>query len=117
MWAARCGAYIAGPGLAHLDTSNNRTPRLEAQRCLAEGEDGDWLVVRAGAPVRVDGDAVDPGAAALPLGDGAYPLRFVLTPLDEFASHRVWVQGALVGAGGVGGINVSRVESVAETCE
>jgi len=85
--------------------------------CLAEGEDGDWVVARAGAPARIAGDGIEPGAADLPLGAGAYPLRFVLAPLDELAGHRVWVRGALVGDGGADGINVSLVESVAEACD
>ena len=85
--------------------------------CLAEGEGGDWVVERAVAPARVDDAAIDPGAAVLPLGDGAFGLRFVLTPLDDLVGQRVWVRGTLVGEGGVDGISVSQVESVAERCE
>lgn len=84
--------------------------------CLTEGLDGDWVVDRATAPLR-GSDGLDPGVVAVPLGDDAFTLRFVLTPLDELAGHRVWVLGTLVGDGGADGISVSQVESLGDRCE
>jgi hypothetical protein len=39
-----------------------------------------------------------------------------LTPLDKLVGHRVSVTGLLLGDGGVDGLNVNAVKSVAATC-
>jgi hypothetical protein len=44
------------------------------------------------------------------------PLKFVLTKLDSLVGSRVVVNGLLIGAGGVDGINVTTVKRVAEKC-
>jgi cytochrome c553 len=85
--------------------------------CLAEGDNGDWVVTSAVAPVRFESDEIDSSAVDLDLGGASFDLRFVFTPLDEFVGHRVWVGGFLVGEAGVDGINVSRVESLSERCQ
>jgi hypothetical protein len=83
--------------------------------CLAPGEEGGWKIVQSSPPVRAEGD--DPEAhASAPLGDREYALRFVLTSLDRFVGHRVLARGLLIGEGGVDGINLSGVSSIAETC-
>lgn len=84
--------------------------------CLTprEGAGADWVVnkgtraVRSTAPRDADKTA--------PLGDRDYTLKFVLTNLTRFVGHRVAVSGLLIGEGGVGGINVSTVDSLADTC-
>jgi hypothetical protein len=43
-------------------------------------------------------------------------LKFVLTRLDAHVGKRVAVAGMTIGAGGAGGINVSTVNRVAESC-
>ena len=85
--------------------------------CLAEGEDGDWVINSAVAPVRFDGNQIDSAAVDLTLGGGSFELLFVLARLDDLVGHRVWVQGLLVGDGGVDGVSVSRVESLSEVCQ
>jgi mono/diheme cytochrome c family protein len=84
--------------------------------CLApRGADGSWRLVKATRPERA---ASGPAAAeiAVPLGDREYQLKFVLTPLDKLVGHRVSVTGLLLGDGGVDGLNVNAVKSVAATC-
>jgi cytochrome c5 len=83
--------------------------------CLAKDGSG-WVVNNGTAPERVEGSAVSPGDATRALGDRSYPLLFVLTRLDKQIGHRVAVRGALVGEGGRGGINVTDVASIAQTC-
>jgi quinoprotein glucose dehydrogenase len=83
--------------------------------CLTRGADRAWRLQRGSAPARVlDARDVDPGA---PLGEREYVLRFVLTPLDKFAGHRMSVQAALMGEGGADGLNVTSIRSVSEACE
>ena len=43
-------------------------------------------------------------------------LKFVVTRLDSMAGSRVAVNGLLIGAGGVDGINVTAVNRVAGKC-
>jgi mono/diheme cytochrome c family protein len=85
--------------------------------CLAKGGDSGWLVNMATAPVRMgEGGKIPDSAASRPLGDRSTPLLYVLTSLDQFVGHRVWVKGILVGDGGSMGINVTDVGSLADTC-
>lgn len=83
--------------------------------CLAR-TGGDWVVVHATAPERIDTLGPGPDDAVRPLGDRRMTLRFVVTPLDKLADHRVTVSGILIGAGGVDGLNVTSVSSVATAC-
>jgi mono/diheme cytochrome c family protein len=84
--------------------------------CLApRAADGSWRLIRATPPRRVSSSASTPDRNA-PLGDREYALKFVLTPLTKFVGHRMSVTGLLLGTGGTEGLNVSSVESVADTC-
>jgi mono/diheme cytochrome c family protein len=84
--------------------------------CLApRGSDGSWRLVRATRPERAS--ATGPASEGeVALGDREYHLKFVLTPLTNFVGHRMSVTGLLLGDGGVDGLNVSSVKSVAATC-
>ena len=85
--------------------------------CLApRGADGTWRVVNASAPQRVTSTTAPPDHNA-PLGEREFALKFVLTPLATFVGHRMSVTGLLLGAGGVDGLNVSTIQSVAGTCD
>jgi hypothetical protein len=84
--------------------------------CLApRGADGSWRAVKASRPARIPsgGGAVDRAAM---LGDREYVLKFVLTNLTNLVGHRISVTGLLLGAGGVDGLNVSTIESLAPNC-
>jgi mono/diheme cytochrome c family protein len=83
--------------------------------CLApRPANGDWRIDRATAPVRADAGAPPDRSAT---GTRAYELKFVLTSLTKFVGHRVMVTGLLLGDGGIDGINVSNIASVADRCE
>ena len=84
--------------------------------CLAEGVSG-FVVNSATAPERLTSAGVGPEDATVALGDGSFPLLFVLTPIDGFVGHRVSVSGLSEGEGAADGINVTLVESVADTCQ
>ena len=84
--------------------------------CLAEGDNG-WIVSSATAPERVTRAGMGPDDANVALGDESFPLHFVLVPIDEFAGHRVSVSGLSEGEAAADGINVTLVESVADTCQ
>ena len=75
---------------------------------------GNWRISAATPPVRASADA-KPNPSAT--GDRAYELKFVLTPLTKLVGQRVIVNGLLLGDGGVNGINVSDVASVADSCQ
>jgi mono/diheme cytochrome c family protein len=84
--------------------------------CLApRGADGSWVLTRGTRPVRASEAKPDSERDAT-LGDRTYQLKFVLTSLAKQVGHRVSVTGALMGDGGVDGLNVSTVMSVADTC-
>jgi mono/diheme cytochrome c family protein len=85
--------------------------------CMTRGDGGDWVVARATAPVRTDKGGAVPTDATRPLGTRSFTLRFSLTKLDRFADQRVVATGLLIGVGGAGGINVSDVTRIAQTCE
>jgi S-disulfanyl-L-cysteine oxidoreductase SoxD len=84
--------------------------------CLGpKGADGNWRVTKASRPER----ATPPPATAardVPAGDREYALKFVLRNLTTMVGHKVAVTGLLLGDGGVDGLNVNTVESVADTC-
>jgi hypothetical protein len=82
--------------------------------CLARNGT-EWVLTSATAPARAEG--AQPGDdATRPLGDRTLALKFVLTRLDANLGKRMAVNGMLMGAGGVDGINVTTVSKVAETC-
>ena len=84
--------------------------------CLApRAADGSWRVVKATRPERPSSAAAAPAANG-PLGDREYALKFVLRPLTSMVGHRVVVTGLLLGEGGVDGLNVNTVTSLAPTC-
>jgi len=96
--------------------------------CLAPQEaDKGWRIISASRPERVK--TIDPpspvagsGATSAgnstpgPVGDRQYVLKFVLQPLAPLVGQKVAVVGILLGDGGVDGLNVSTVTSVAPTC-
>jgi len=83
--------------------------------CL--GRNGaDWVVTSATTPERAERAASVEEDAARPLGSRTVPLKFVLTRLDALLGSRVAVNGILIGAGGVDGINVTAVNRVAPKC-
>jgi S-disulfanyl-L-cysteine oxidoreductase SoxD len=75
---------------------------------------GAWRINAATAPVRGAANALPDRAAK---GDRAYELKFVLSPLTKLVGHRIAVTGLLLGDGGVNGINVSDIASVADSCQ
>ncbi len=88
--------------------------------CLARSG-ADWVVTSATTPARAERSATAGEDAAMqdktrPLGNRTIPLKFVLTRLDGLAGSRVAVNGLLVGAGGVDGINVMTVTRIADKC-
>lgn len=83
--------------------------------CLTRRGD-DWEVTNATNPERAERVAAPAEDATRPLGNRTMPLKFVVTRLDRMAGSRVEVNGLLIGAGGVDGINVTTVSRVAEKC-
>jgi mono/diheme cytochrome c family protein len=82
--------------------------------CLEKGTGRNWKLVKGSRPARVvEGQNVDRSA---PLGDREYALMFVLTSLDKFVGHRMFVRASLMGEGGAQGLNVTTIESVSSTC-
>lgn len=83
--------------------------------CLApRAADGTWHVTRATVPERANAATMAPAEASL--GNREFVLKFVLTPLTSMVGQRVVVTGLLLGEGGVDGVNVSTVKSVAPAC-
>jgi S-disulfanyl-L-cysteine oxidoreductase SoxD len=76
----------------------------------------DWVVTRATTPERAERVVAAGEDAARALGNRSMPLKFVLTRLDPLAGSRVLVNGLLIGADGVDGINVTSVSRVTQTC-
>jgi mono/diheme cytochrome c family protein len=83
--------------------------------CLARSG-ADWVVTNATTPERAERPASPGEDATRPLGGRTIPLKFVVTKLDSFAGSRVAVNGLLIGAGGVDGMNVTAVNRVADKC-
>ena len=83
--------------------------------CLAKN--GADFVVTNGTPLeRTTGSAVAADDATKPLGQQSITLKFLLTKLDSDVGKRVLATGLLIGVGGSGGLNVSTVAKVAESC-
>ena len=84
--------------------------------CLApRGPGGVWRLEMGAAPVRATTTG-GPADRDVPLGSRDFELKFVLTSLTRLVGHRVSVTGLLIGEGGSNGLNVSSVDSVADTC-
>jgi len=83
--------------------------------CLARSGT-DWVVTSATTPERAEGIAAVGGDATRPLGNRKMELKFVISKLDALIGSRVAVNGLLIGADGVEGINVTAVNRVAPKC-
>jgi mono/diheme cytochrome c family protein len=83
--------------------------------CLARSG-ADWVVTNATTPERAERLAQAGEDATRPLGGRTMALKFVVTKLDPLAGSRVAVNGLLIGAGGVDGMNVTAVNRVADKC-
>jgi len=84
--------------------------------CLgAKGADGNWRLTKGSRPERTT-PAPATAARDVPPGDREYVLKFVLRNLTTMVGHKVAVTGLLLGEGGVDGLNVNTVESVADSC-
>jgi mono/diheme cytochrome c family protein len=84
--------------------------------CLAQqGSDASWRITHASRPERVK--SIEAIPTSVQGGDRQYALKFVLQPLAPLAGQRIAVVGLLLGEGGVDGINVSTVTSIARTCD
>jgi len=83
--------------------------------CLAKSGTA-WVVTKATTPERAESVAQSTDDSTRPLGSRTMTLKFVLTRLDPLAGSRVAVNGLLIGAGGVDGINVTAVSRVAQKC-
>jgi len=77
---------------------------------------GDWVVTNATLPERAERASAPGQDATRPLGSRTMALKFVVTKLDPLAGSRVAVDGLLIGAGGVDGINVTTVSRIAPKC-
>ena len=83
--------------------------------CLSRSG-SDWVVTNATAPERAEHVASAGEDSTRALGSRTMTLKFVVTRLDSLAGSRVAVNGLLIGAGGVDGINVTTVSRVAPKC-
>lgn len=84
--------------------------------CLApRAPDGSWHLEKSTRPRRASLPATS-SDRDVPLGSRDFELKFVLTNLTRLVGHRVAVTGILLGTGGINGLNVSTVTSVANTC-
>jgi mono/diheme cytochrome c family protein len=108
-------ATSAGVQIIERDGStalpNNALARIVG--CLAKNGP-DWVVKRATNPVRAESATGD--GAKQPLGSRTMTLKYVVTRIDQWAGSRVVVNGLLMGADGVDGINVTSVNRVADKC-
>jgi S-disulfanyl-L-cysteine oxidoreductase SoxD len=76
----------------------------------------DWVVTNATTPERAETAAPADQDATRPLGTRRIELKFVVTRLEPLAGSRVAVNGLLIGAGGIDGLNVTTVSRVSEKC-
>src|SRR5262245_1292531 len=83
--------------------------------CLAKNG-SDFGLTSATAPQRTDKSGITPEDATRPLGEKSIALKFLLTKLDADIGKRVSASGLLIGVGGIGGLNVSTVTKVADSC-
>jgi mono/diheme cytochrome c family protein len=83
--------------------------------CLAK-DGADFVLKNATAPQRTDKTGAAPDDATRALGEKSITLKFLLTKLDSDIGKRMSATGLLIGAGGSGGLNVSTVNKVADSC-
>ena len=83
--------------------------------CLAKNG-ADFVLTSATPPQRTDKTGIAPDDATRPLGDKSIALKFLLTKLDANIGKRMSTTGLLIGVGGIGGLNVSTVTKVADSC-
>ena len=84
--------------------------------CLEKGSGSDWRLTRASRPIRETKEA-KAGDKDRPLGDRTITLKFVLTPLTRYIGYKVAATGALIGEGGVDGMNTDSVTPIAQMCQ
>jgi hypothetical protein len=101
------------PKDGHMELPANALVRVVG--CLARSG-ADWMVTNATTPERPERVSRPGDDAARPLGSRTIQLKFVLTRLDSLAGSRVAVNGLLIGAGGIDGLNVTAVNRVADKC-
>jgi S-disulfanyl-L-cysteine oxidoreductase SoxD len=75
-----------------------------------------WVITNATPPERAENATQANKDTTMPLGNRRIELKFVVTKLDPLVGSRVAVNGLLIGAGGVEGINVTTVNRVADRC-
>ncbi len=83
--------------------------------CL-EKVGSNFQIVKGTRPVRSEQRSATP-AAAVPLGDRTFLLKFLVTPLDRYIGYRMTATGLLLGEGGRDGINVDTVVPVTQMCQ
>ncbi len=84
--------------------------------CLApRGADGTWKITQASPPERISSSGAPPNKA-VGLGNREFALKFVLRSLTSLVGHKLSVTGLLLGVGGVDGLNVSSIDSIADSC-
>jgi S-disulfanyl-L-cysteine oxidoreductase SoxD len=76
-----------------------------------------WRIVKATKPTRAQKGSTAAADRTVALGTGEFTLKFVLTSLDRYVGQRVSATGALIGEGGVDGINVDFVNPVSPMCQ
>jgi mono/diheme cytochrome c family protein len=83
--------------------------------CLAKNG-ADFVLTNATTAQRTDKTGAAPDDATRPLGEKSIVLKFLITKLDADIGKRMSAAGLLIGVGGAGGLNVSTVNKVADTC-
>jgi S-disulfanyl-L-cysteine oxidoreductase SoxD len=83
--------------------------------CLTRSAGGEWQLVKAARPARVL-SGVKP-LTDVALGDRTFALKFVLTPLQKYMGYRMSATGKLIEDAGKGGLNVSGIAPVSQTCD
>lgn len=83
--------------------------------CLTRRGD-EWVLTQATAPERISRSGPGADDASRPLGQRTIALKYLITRVDGLADQRVSASGMLIGAGGVDGLNVTTVDSVAAQC-
>ena len=111
------GNTIAGVRIIPKDGSTELPANALARvvGCLTRSG-ADWVVTNATTPERAERAAKPGEDATRPLGARTMALKFVVTKLDSLVGSRVAVNGLLIGAGGVDGLNVTTVNRVADKC-
>ena len=83
--------------------------------CLAKSG-SDWVLTKATAPERAE-TSTPAGDANRALGTRTIALKYLLTRVDALSGARVSVNGLLIGADGVDGLNVTTLNKAADKCQ